>query len=345
MNRRYVALATTTVAAVGVRLWRERALSMSFAGRVVAITGGSRGLGLQVAREAAARGARLALLARSESELDSARDELMWHGTTVIALVCDVRSDADVTAAFARIVAELGPVDVLINCAGIIGVGPIDALAMSDYVDAIETNYLGAIRCVEAVRERMQTRRSGRIVNIGSIGGLVAIPMMLPYSGSKFALRGYSEGLHAELARDGIVVTTVSPGLMRTGSPPHGTFVGQPELEYALFAPAATLPFTSISAQAAARSILDATQRGQSEVVLSIQARLLNVAKRVAPRTTSAVFSALSGFLPRGDGRHERRLGAASTRALDRAGLGGLGKREQAAQHESLEVDSGATRS
>ncbi len=314
MNRRTYALLAALAAALAIRSARRRARRTVFAGRVVVITGGSRGLGLQVARDAAARGARLALLARSEVELAAARDELRASGATVLALRCNVRSDDDVRTAFARIEAELGPVDVLVNVAGIIGVGPVDALTMDDYVEAIDTNYLGAVRAVEAVRPAMQRRRAGRIVNISSIGGKVAIPLLLPYSASKFALRGYSEGLRAELARDGISVTTVVPGLMRTGSPPHGTFAGQPELEYALFAPADELPFTSISVASAARSILDATERGAAEIVLSPQAKLLSRLYAVAPRAIMGLMATVNRVLPRSGGSTEHRPGSRSTK-------------------------------
>ncbi|GAC1532233.1 MAG: SDR family oxidoreductase [Vulcanimicrobiaceae bacterium] len=334
MNRRALTLAS--LLCLGLLAWRRRTNRLSLANAVVVITGGSRGLGLQIARGAARRGAKLAILARSHVELDAARRELEPHGTTVLALQCDVRRDGDIATAFERIANELGAVDVLVTCAGMIGVGPVDALVMSDYTDAMETNYLGAVRAVEAVRGGMQRRRAGRIVAIASIGGMVAVPHLLPYCASKFALRGYAEGLRVELARDGIKVTTVCPGLMRTGSPPHGVFAGRPDVEYALFAPLDALLFTSISAEQAARKILDATERGDAEIVLSIQARALAAVHAIAPRATMALLGTANRFLPRANGRREHRTGVQSTGLLDRTPLRTIGARESVAQHENL---------
>src|SRR5204863_2590958 len=118
----------------------------------------------------------------------------------------------------------------------------------------------------------MRARREGRIVNISSIGGKVSVPHLLPYSASKFALVGLSEGLRAELAKDGIVVTTVCPGLMRTGSPRNAQFKGQHRAEYAWFTLSDSMPFFSQSAERAARQILSACRHGEAEVVLSLPA-------------------------------------------------------------------------
>ncbi|GAC1302923.1 MAG: SDR family oxidoreductase [Vulcanimicrobiaceae bacterium] len=336
-------LAVLTCLALAAAAVARRALTRRFdlRGRIVVIVGGSRGLGLALAREAAARGATLALLARSDSELAAARDELAAGGTRIVVRACDIRLDESVAAAFAAVVRELGPIDVLLNVAGIIEVGPVESLLLDDYVDAIATNYLGAVRTVEAVRPAMQARRAGRIVNVASIGGVIAVPHLLPYCASKFALVGYSRGLHAELARFGIVVTTIVPGLMRTGSPPHATFAGRPEAEYALFAPVDALPFTSVSAAHAARAILDATERGERERVVSPQARAGVAAARWVPATLAALLVLTARVLPSGAGRMEHRPGSASTGLLDRAGLGGLGERERARQHEDLDPEPG----
>jgi len=304
MQRRPLAILACVALAL-VAFARRTRKSFDFNNRIVAIVGGSRGLGLALAREAASRGATLALLARSEVELAAARDELAAGGTRVVVRSCDVRDDGSVAEGFAWIVSELGPVDVLLNVAGIIEVGPVEALRFADYVDAIQTNFLGAVRAVEAVRPAMQARHSGRIVNVTSIGGKIAVPHLLPYSASKFALVGYSQGLRAELARFGIVVTTIVPGLMRTGSPPQATFAGQPELEYALFAPVDALPFTSVSAAHAARSILNATERGERERVISPQARFAVAFARAAPRTLAGLLAASTRFLPGGGDRSE----------------------------------------
>ena len=310
----------------------------TFVDKTVLVTGGGRGLGLQIAREAARRGARLALLSRSAIELDAARDELRAAGSTVETFVCDVRSDADVPNTIARIAATFGTIDVVFNVAGVIEVGPVDALTIDDYRNAIETNYLGAVRVVEAVRPAMQDRRAGRIVNITSLGGRISIPHLLPYSASKFALLGYSEGLRAELARYGIAVTTIVPGLMRTGSPPQATFAGQPRKEYAMFAPSDALPFTSISVASAARQIADAAERGDAETILSWQAQLAILAYRIAPRLVVAVLANGTRLLPDSGGSTEHRTGRESESPLTRSPLDALGHAATHAQHEDLDT-------
>src|SRR5207248_11163142 len=113
-------------------------------------------------------------------------------------------------------------------------------------------NFWGRLHMIQAVVPGMTQRGQGRSVNITSIGGKVSLPHLVPYSASKFALVGLSEGLHAELAKDGITVTTVCPGLMRTGSPRHALFKGQHQAEYAWFKISDSLPIVTISAEKAA---------------------------------------------------------------------------------------------
>jgi short-subunit dehydrogenase len=307
-------------------------------GRVVLVTGGGRGLGLQVAREAARRGAKLALFSRSAIELDAARHELERDGAVVVTDVCDVRDGEQVRRTVDGFSAALGPIDVVVNVAGVIEVGPVDALTMDDYEDAIQTNFLGAVRTVEAVRETMCARGSGRIVNITSLGGKISIPHLLPYSASKFALVGYSEGLRAELARYGVVVTTVVPGLMRTGSPPQATFAGQPKKEYAMFAPSDALPFTSVSVREAANAVLDACQNGEAERVISVQAKLAIALYAFAPRFVIGFLAAFTRLLPDSGGSKEHRYGHESESALTRSPIDALGHRATQTQNETIDL-------
>ncbi len=210
---------------VGRQVTRPR---YALRGKVVLLTGGSRGLGLELARVFARRGARLALLARDDEELARARDELRAGGAEVEIFGCDVRFQDQVQRTVREVLERFGRVDVLINNAGIIQVGPRgdDArlrLPGGDGYALLRTAVPGRRRCCPGCGER----REGRIVNISSVGGKVPTPHLLPYVASKFALVGWSEGLHAELRQDGIVVTTVCPGLMRTGSPRHVAVKGR----------------------------------------------------------------------------------------------------------------------
>jgi NAD(P)-dependent dehydrogenase (short-subunit alcohol dehydrogenase family) len=140
---------------------------------------------------------------------------------------CDVREQADVDRAIASAADRFGAVDVLVNNAGIIQVGPMAHMTLADYEDAMRTHFWGPLFAVRAALPHMRRQGGGRIVNISSIGGRLAVPHMLPYSASKFALAGLSDGLRAELAHQKIAVTTVIPGLMRTGSPVNALFKGR----------------------------------------------------------------------------------------------------------------------
>ena len=129
----------------------------------------------------------------------------------------------------------------------------------------------------------MRERGGGRIVNITSIGGKLGIPHLLPYSASKFAAMGFSQGLRAEVAQDGIAVTTAIPGLMRTGSPRNAIFRGKHRAEYAWFSIADSLPGLSVSADEAVATDPAAVRRGDAEVLFPFVARLAGDRRRRSP--------------------------------------------------------------
>ena len=161
-------------------------------------------------------------------------------------------------------------VDVLINNAGVIQVGPLEHMEHEDFENAMATHFWGPLHLMLELIPSMRRRGFGRIVNISSIGGRVAVPHLAPYSASKFALTGLSDAVRAELAPYGIRVTTVCPGLMRTGSPMNAQVKGQHEAEYAWFAIADSLPGFSMSAERAADQILSACAHGDPELTISL---------------------------------------------------------------------------
>jgi NAD(P)-dependent dehydrogenase (short-subunit alcohol dehydrogenase family) len=269
----------------------------AFGGKHVVITGGSRGLGLVLARQFARAGARLSLCSRDPDELTRAVEDLSGRGARVVAVECDITHPARVREFVAVARLRNGPVDVLVNNAGVIRVGPVETMREEDYEYALRTHFWGPLHLIEEVVPEMKARRSGRIVNVASIGGKIGVPHLVPYCASKFALVGLSQGLRAELARYGIAVTTVCPGLMRTGSPLNAEFKGRHEEEYAWFALGDSLPGPSMSAERAARKILDATARGDAEVVLGLPAKLAVAAQAVAPNLTSALMALANRYV------------------------------------------------
>src|SRR5512145_3358087 len=228
------ALLLTAAAVLARRAWR-RARALDFAGKTVVIFGGSRGLGLVLARELAAERANLVLVARDRHELDRARADVEQRGARVLAISSDVRDRIQVEGAIEGALAEYGTIDVLINDAGIIQVGPLEHMTVEDFEDAMATHFWGPLYATLAALPHMRLRGARRIVNISSIGGKIAVPHLVPYCASKFAVTGLSEGLHAELAREGIRVTTVCPGLMRTGSTYNAKFKGRHRQEFGWF--------------------------------------------------------------------------------------------------------------
>ncbi|HEX3274486.1 MAG TPA: SDR family oxidoreductase [Gemmatimonadales bacterium] len=297
-----------------------------FRGAVAVITGGSRGLGLVLARRLVREGARVALLARDDGELARARDDLESLEADVLAIACDITQPDQVEEALAQVRDQLGPVDVLINNAGVIQVGPMDEMTPEDYAQALRVHFWGPLHTVLGVLPDMRRRGAGRIVNISSIGGKISVPHLLPYSTSKFALAGFSDGLRASLAGEGIRVTTVFPGLMRTGSPRNASFKGRHHAEYAWFSVADSLPALSMSAEQAARRIIDACRHGDAELVMPLSAVLAVKANALAPGAGAAALSLADRLLPGpgGVGR-ETRSGAESESAWAPSPLTALG--------------------
>lgn len=307
-------------------VWSNRRGSYDLAGRVVLITGGSRGLGLVLARQAVAEGAKVAICARDADELERARQELAADGAEVIALSRDL-TDADAVRDLVREVQQqLGAIDVLINNAGIITAGPLDNMELREYEESMDTHFWAPLHAMQAVLPTMRWRGEGRIVNIASLGGKVAVPHMAPYSASKFALVGLSEGFRAELNQHGISVTTVCPGLLRTGSVGKAIVKGQHKKEYAWFTIADSLPLLTLSAETAARQIWNACRRGDGEVILSLPAKLLATFHGLFPSTATDVLGWVNRSLPEaaGPAGNRRRSGAESESALTQSWITGL---------------------
>jgi short-subunit dehydrogenase len=296
-------------AAILGRRLLARLFEADLRGQVALVTGGTRGLGFLLARELAEEGCRLAICARDEAELERARYDLATRAAEVIAVPCDVGDRRQVEQMVDHVASHYGRIDILVNTAGVIQVGPARGMTLQDYEQSMQVMFWGVVYPTLAVLPGMVERGGGRIVNITSIGGKVAVPHLLPYTCAKFAAVGFSEGLRAELARDGIAVTTIAPGLMRTGSAVNAFFKGRPEREYQLFSVVGSLPFISMDAERAARQIVQASKRGEAERVLSIPAVLLARFQGLFPGLLADLFGLVNRLLPgpNGAAQPERR--------------------------------------
>ena len=271
-----------------------------FRDQVVVITGGSRGLGLLIARELAAKGAHLVICSRTTAQLEKAEEALNALGANVLTVRADISVQQDAQKVIDAAVSHFGKVDVLINNAGTMTVGPQDVMDIEDFKNAMDINFWGGLYMIKAALPYFTEQQAGRIANICSIGGKISVPHLLPYSVSKFAMVGLSEGLHAELKKDNIHVTTVIPNLMQTGSPRNISVKGDHEAEYAWFKTAGSSSLLSQNAKKSAREIVEAIEFGENELILTATGKLSVALQGVNPGLISALSAAANKFLPTG---------------------------------------------
>lgn len=301
-----LALAAVGAAAavIAVRLLRPAAIPEC---PVVIITGGSRGLGYAIASRFAREGARLVLAARNRVGLEQAQAKLLAeHPHMRPENFFLVAADLNDPAACAHLILEamrrFSRIDILVNNAGIIAVGPLEAQPLEAFEAAMRVNFFAALYTTYAALPHMMAQlptagRRASIVNIASIGGKLAVPHMLPYSAAKFALVGFSEGLHAEVRGSGVRVTTVCPGLMRTGGEDHVKFVGDVSKEARWFKFAAKTRGLSASADYAANRIYAAVKTGRAEITITPQAWLAARFAGLAPETTQRINSLVNDWV------------------------------------------------
>ncbi|HTU21728.1 MAG TPA: SDR family NAD(P)-dependent oxidoreductase, partial [Gemmataceae bacterium] len=189
---------------------------MTLHGKVAVVTGAASGMGRALCLELAREGVRLGLLDRNAEGLASLEEELRERGATCRRAVADVSDRQAVRSAIHVLVGELGPVDMLVACAGITGATFVDDLAIEQTEAILRVNLLGVIYSLDAVLPDMLARQSGHIVALASLAGCRGMPFSAAYSASKAGLMTYLESLRPPLRRRGIAVTTVLPGFVRT---------------------------------------------------------------------------------------------------------------------------------
>jgi NAD(P)-dependent dehydrogenase (short-subunit alcohol dehydrogenase family) len=275
-------------------------------GRVAVVCGGSRGLGRALARELLLRGASVAICGRDARSLEDTRVWLEGSGGRVFAQVCDLRSEAQTLEFFDDVERELGPADIVIANAATILVAPIETLSPADFDLSMREIFGTTTRAALTVLPGMQSRRSGTIVFITSIGGRLGVPHLASYSAAKFAAVGFAEALSAEVAKDGVRVLSVFPGLMRTGSHAHAVFRGRPERELGWFGAGAVTPLGSMHGERAARRVVRAIIDGERRVTLTLAARLAIALHDFVPGVWSALSALAARLLPRAPAASER---------------------------------------
>lgn len=306
MNKQLALLGLGLGSLLAVRkyLHRKAEENYIFRKKVVFITGASRGLGLVLARQLAKQNARLAICARNVEELQRAKSYLQEkYAAEVLAIACDITDKQQMQDAIDKTVGHYGSIDVLINNAGDILVSPLEFNSLEDFDKMMQLYFYGPLYSMYAAIPYMKRQGAGRIVNICSIGGRVSVPHLLPYSAGKFALSGLSEGMYAELKKEKIHVTTIYPGLMRTGSPRNGEVKGQYEKEYMWYKLGDSIPGISVNADRAAAQILRACRRGAATLTISLPAKIAAAVHGIAPSMVVRTNSLVNRLLPSGGNR------------------------------------------
>jgi NAD(P)-dependent dehydrogenase (short-subunit alcohol dehydrogenase family) len=272
-------------------------------GSVVVVTGGSRGLGYAIASRFARRPVRLVLAARDPLELATAQQSLIdehphLQPQDFYLVAADLSLPSECQRLVAEVLSHFGRIDVLVNNAGIIEVGPAELQTLDAFDRAMDLHFYGPLHILWAALPHLRQQypapgwsRRAAIVNIASIGGKVAVPHLLPYTASKFALVGLSQGLHAEMRKDNILITTVCPGLMRTGGEDHAQFIGDVDAEQRWFMFGAKTPGIATTPEHAACRIYSAVTHGCAEIIITPQAWLAARIAGLCPNTTQCLTS------------------------------------------------------
>jgi len=230
----------------------------------VLITGTSKGIGFETALAFGRAGHRVYATMRNPSQSPELAETAAREKLPITVSAMDVDSDASVRDATAAILKN-GPIDVLVNNAGIERLGPVEEVTLDEFRAVMETNYFGAIRCIQALVQLMRKRRSGCIINVTSVAGRISSTPMGPYAASKWALEALSESLAGEMKTFGVRVLIVEPGVIdtamarRIGVPGNASPYRQRERFAAMFTAALKTP---VHPSLVAKKILELAESG-----------------------------------------------------------------------------------
>jgi len=272
-------------------------MGFDFNGKTVVITGGSSGIGLALAKEFASRGAFVVLTARRAEQLEAALKTLPESAAGSAAFPCDVGDPAQVAALFAEVRQARGEPDVLVNCAGMVHPGYLQDLDLQTFEQTMRVNYFGAVNTVKAVLPEMMQRRSGVIVNVGSMASMFGVIGYSAYSGSKFALRGFSEALRMEAKPYGIQVALALPPDTDTPQLAYENQYKPLELKYLL------PELGVIPPEQVARAVIRGIEKRRFEIVPDFGSRFILAGYRLIG---SFAYTILDWLLRRASRRIER---------------------------------------
>lgn len=254
---------------------------LDLAGRTTVITGAAHGMGADIARLLAADGVHLALVDYDRDALTAIAAELT--GTTVTTHVVDLRDDDAVRAASDEISAAHPQINALITCAGSSMLGSLEQLTMEEMRWLIDVNLWGTVSITKALLPALRRAPAAHITHLASIFALAAPAGRIPYSISKFAVRGFSEALRHELENTTVTVGTVYPAGVRTGIILHGRYAAAIPPGVADRAAAAQAAMYHTEPADAAALIVRATRRRRARTMIGREARLVDVLTRLAP--------------------------------------------------------------
>jgi 3-hydroxybutyrate dehydrogenase len=187
------------------------------ANRVAVVTGGGQGIGRAIALAFARAGVHVAVAARSPSTLERVVEEIAGAGGRGHAVRCDVTSSEQVRAAFAEVTDAVGPIDILVNSAGVAESAPLARLDEAQWDRTMAVNLKGTYLCTRAAVPGMVQRKSGRVINVASVAGRVGFAYTAAYCASKHGVLGFTRAIALELARTGVTINAICPGFVDTG--------------------------------------------------------------------------------------------------------------------------------
>lgn len=242
---------------------------MNFEGKTALITGASRGIGRAIAIEFAQQGiARLILVARDRQRLAEVQQEVAALGVEAISLPLDLTQPVEINIAIAQAWRDLGPIQILVNCAGVARQAPFLQSRLVNVQEEIATNLIGTYTMTRLIGKRMAAQQEGTIINVSSLMGKVAAPTMATYSATKFALLGFTQALRGELAAHNIKVVALLPTLTETDM--------AKDLEWFRW----VLPTTP---EQVAQALIKGLQRGSAEILVGWQSHLAVWGDRLFP--------------------------------------------------------------